>query len=185
MNREFLESLELEKEVIDKVMAEHGKAINTNKQTLEEAQTTAQTLKEQLEERDTDLKELKGKATNSDDLEAQLETLNEKYQAETQTLQERLDLQKKQSEIRLGVTKAGAKNEKAVMALLDSEAVQINDDGVQGLKEQIEKLQETDDYLFEPANDPSGQSSAGGNTGGGKKPPKSNAFDDAVSKFIK
>lgn len=52
MNRKFLEELGLEKETIDKVMAEHGKAIQEVKPAddYEELQTQNKTLAQQVEE---------------------------------------------------------------------------------------------------------------------------------------
>ena len=185
MDRKLLEDLGLEKEAIDKVMAEHGKALNAKTTELEEAQTKATNLEAQLEERNNDIQELKKNATSDEDLKTKLEDLEAKYQTETEQLQTQLEQNKKLAEIRLNINKAGAKNEKAVMALLDQEQIKINDDGVQGLKEQIEALQETDAYLFKSENPPSGQSTLGGNNGGGAKPPKGNAFKDAASKFLK
>ena len=67
---------------------------------------------------------------------------------ELDKVQNQLIEQRKEMEIRLGITKAGARNEKAVMALLDTEAIQVEGDGVKGIEEQIKKLQETDAYLF-------------------------------------
>lgn len=163
MNREFLESLGLEKEAVDTIMKEHGKSIQSVKQEEEEKDTTIQTLEAQLEQRDTDLEELKNKTLSDEDLKQQLEEMTNTYKTETQDLQDKLVDQKKQAEVRLAVTKAGAKNERAVMALLDQEQIKIDDDGVQGIKEQIEALQESDAYLFVPEHEPSGQGTIGGN----------------------
>ena len=77
MKRQFLEELGIEKENVDKIMAEHGKSIKADNEVLtelEEAKTTAETLQNQLEERDNDLKELKEQATSSEDLEEKLST---------------------------------------------------------------------------------------------------------------
>ena len=166
MKRQFLEELGIEKEIVDKIMAEHGKSIKADNEVLtelEEAKTTAETLQNQLEERDNDLKELKEQATSSEDLEEKLSTLQEKYTEETELHKAELAKQRKLSEIKLGVIKAGARNEKAVMSLLDTEQIKINDDGIHGLKEQIDNLVESEPYLFETGNEPSGQSTVGGN----------------------
>ena len=138
MNRDFLDSLGLEKEAIDKVMAEHGKAVQAVKSELEDAHTTTETLQEQLKKREAVIKELEEGSISSEELEK---------------VQNQLTEQRKEMEIRLGITKAGARNEKAVMALLDAEAIKVNEDGVSGIEEQIKKLQETDSYLFGSAKE--------------------------------
>lgn len=186
MNREFLESLELDKTVIDSIMKEHGKTIQAVKTDHAEKETTIETLKAQLEERNGDLEELRKNINNDNELKEQLETMSEKYENETSELQNKLAHQRKMAEIRLGITKAGARNEKAVLALLDAEQVQVDDSGVNGLKEQIESLQESDPYLFQSENEPSGQSTIGGNTGGRiSKGTEKSAFAKASEKYIK
>lgn len=186
MNREFLEEIGIEKEQVDKIMKEHGKAIQSVKNEDEEAKTTIDTLEKQLEERNSDLKKLREAAEGNEDLEEQLQSMNEKYETEKSDLESRLAKQQKQAEIRLGITKAGAKNEKAVMALLDAESVKINDEGVQGLKDQIESLKESDPYLFKSENEPSGQAATGGNRGGGgRRGTKKSAFEIAAERHTK
>ena len=75
MNREFLESLGLEKEAIDKVMAEHGKAV----QAVKPAEGHEQ-LKEEL-------------AT----LQKQLDDANSTLESERKTLQEQIQALEKES----------------------------------------------------------------------------------------
>lgn len=85
MNREFLQSLGLEKEVIDKVMAEHGKAIQAVKpaEDYEELKTEKATLEQQL----TDLqKTLATKEEEYSTYEGSLEEL--KKEVETYKLKD-------------------------------------------------------------------------------------------------
>ena len=133
MNREFLKEIGLTDEQIESTMKEHGKAVQATKSELEDAHTTTETLQEQLKEREAVIKELEEDSISSEELDK---------------VQNQLIEQRKEMEIRLGITKAGARNEKAVMALLDTEAIQVEGDGVKGIEEQIKKLQESDAYLF-------------------------------------
>lgn len=56
MNREFLEKLGLEKEVVDQIMKEHGKAIQTAKpEDYEEVKKQKQSLEQQLQDLQTTL----------------------------------------------------------------------------------------------------------------------------------
>ena len=71
MKREFLEGLELEKDMIDLIMAEHGKTVQTYKASLEETQGVVEAQKEQLTQRDEDLQKLKDKDVTLEDLQKQ------------------------------------------------------------------------------------------------------------------
>jgi copper chaperone CopZ len=56
------------------------------------------------------------------------------------------------NEIEKELIKRKARNPKAVKALLDNDTIKLEeDDSVVGLSEQLDKLQESDDYLFESA----------------------------------
>lgn len=61
--------------------------------------------------------------------------------------------EKKNHAIKLAVALSKPKNEKTVMALLDTDIIKVDDKGtVTGLKEQLEKIQEENDYLFHTEN---------------------------------
>src|SRR5699024_12596363 len=61
---------------------------------------------------------------------------------------------KKDYEIAAALSKAGAKNDKAVKALLDTEKVNFDDDGkLIGLSEQLEAVKKDNDFLFADANE--------------------------------
>ena len=69
--REFLKGLDLDNELIDTIMAEHGKIVTKDKEEL-------QTLKSQI-------KELKENSKNADELQAKYDELNKKIEEETAT----------------------------------------------------------------------------------------------------
>ena len=166
MNREFLRSLGLEDEIIGSIMAKHGATIKELNDQLNTQKTKAETLEEQITARDTDLKTLREQLKDHEGANTELEALQSKYDEETQKLQSQLAHNKKMNEIRLAINKSGARNEKAILALLDLEAVKVNDDGVQGLKEQIDAIKESDNYLFETAENKKPNIVAGGNPQG-------------------
>ena len=166
MNREFLRSLELEDDVIESIMAKHGATIKELNDQVETQKTKAETLEEQITERDTDLETLREQLKDHEGANTELEALQSKYDEETQKLQSQLEHNTKMNEIRLAINKSGARNEKAVLALLDLEEVKVNDDGVQGLKEQIDTIKETDSYLFETTENKKPNIVTGGNPQG-------------------
>ena len=75
MNREFLKSLGIEDEQIDKIMAEHGKTVNKTKDELTAAQADVEALTSQIADRDKQLEDLSEKAKGNEDLSAQLEQI--------------------------------------------------------------------------------------------------------------
>ena len=83
MNREFLENLGLEKEVIDQIMKEHGKAIQSAKpQDYGEIKEENEQLKQRIGELEGTVEELKGykdQLTEKDNLIKEYELKNVKY----------------------------------------------------------------------------------------------------------
>lgn len=85
--REFLKDLELEKDVIDKIMAEHGKTISDLKEQISDLKTNVGNLKEEMEidketieklytevdEKNETLKNLEGVTNEKNDLQMQLQ----------------------------------------------------------------------------------------------------------------
>lgn len=148
MNREFLKGLGLEEEAIEKVMAEHGKTVNSTKQELETAQSEVKSLKEQLTERDTQLDDLSKKAGDSDTLKEQINALKEANRQKTEEFERQLQQQTFNYKLENELLKAEVHNPKAVRALLDTEAIKLDGDNLMGLTDQLAKLKETDGYLF-------------------------------------
>lgn len=184
MNREFLESLGLEKELIEKIIAEHGKSTQKVKTELDEVKAEADKLKDQLTERDKDLEALEAAEHPDEALKTQLAELQTKYESEKAELESSLVAHRKASAIELGITQAGARNMKAVVALLDQDKITVSDNGIEGLKEQIEAIKKSDEYLFEPDFEPSGQAVAAGNPARPKET-LDPAFEEAVKKFTR
>lgn len=150
MNREMLKELGLEEEQINKVMQAHGEVINPLKQTKDSLQTEVDSYKEQITERDQQLETLKNKTGSEDELKSVIDSLKEANSQKDAEHRKLLNKQKLDYEVKLELKSAKARNEKAVKALLDLETVKINEDGkLIGLNEQLEKLKETDNYLFD------------------------------------
>lgn len=157
MKKEDLVKMGLEDEVAKKVadaIAEEMKGfipkarfdeVNTEKKNLETAKAT---LEGQLET-------LKNSTGDVDSMKKQIETL----QAENKTKDETHAAEIKQLKIDAAVdkalTKAKAKNTKAVKALLDLDKAELAEDGsVKGLAEKVKALTEAEDskFLFDIEN---------------------------------
>jgi len=140
MERKFLESLGIEKEAIDNIMAENGKDIEAQKAlTVAETQkvTAANDTIKQLQ--DT-VKKFDG--VDVEKLKADLATLQQKYDADTAKL--RLD-----NALEVALLSSKARDTKAVRALLDIDKIKLDGDKLTGLEDQIEALKKSHDYMFE------------------------------------
>lgn len=164
MKRAELEALGLSKEQIDAIMKTNGEDIEhakaASKTELDSLKAENTTLTAQVKERDTQINTLKTSAGDNEAMKQQIE----KLQADNRASQEAHEKQLHQLKIDAAVEKAlggaGAKNMKAVKALLDLEDTKLNDDGtIKGLSEQLEKLKAGEDSKFmfaepDPNNQP-------------------------------
>lgn len=106
-------------------------------------------LKKQLKDRDTQLEDLKAKATGNEDLQKTIQDLqadNDKIKSEYEA-----QIQQKTFDFTMQNALKGAKarNPKAVQALLDKESIKLDGENLLGLDDQLKNLKESDPYLFE------------------------------------
>lgn len=80
--REFLKSLDLEKEVIDKIMAEHGKAITENKDKLQTLEQEKNELETKVKNYETKITDLNSKVDNSSKIQKELDDLKKSIEEE-------------------------------------------------------------------------------------------------------
>lgn len=78
-----------------------------------------------------------------------LSALQAQYNKDTGALKEQLSALQLASAIDLALAKSGAKNAKAVKALLDENKLAFKDGSVEGLDEQLAQIKADNDYLFE------------------------------------
>ncbi|MED4399781.1 phage scaffolding protein [Metabacillus fastidiosus] len=179
MNREFLKGLGLEDEAIDKIMAEHGKTVNSTKEELKTAQAESISLKEQLSERDKQLEGLTGQVGDNEALKQQLEALKEANKQKSDEYEAKLQRQSYDYALNHALLTAKARNPLAVKALLDQDLIKLDGEQLLGLSEQIDKLKETDAYLFESVEDPKPGGYIPGSTQTGNNPPATNDYEAA------
>ncbi|MCR6096860.1 phage scaffolding protein [Salipaludibacillus agaradhaerens] len=151
MKRAFLTDLGIDTEVVDKIMKEHGKAVNELKEENEKVEQYKEQLEEkdkQLKDRDTQLEELSKKAKGSEELTEEIEKLKEANEKTTKEYEDKLSKQAFEHELEKDLKKAKAKNPTAVKALLDLEKIKLDGDKLIGLEDQLGPIKETDDYLF-------------------------------------
>lgn len=149
MKREFLKSLELSDEVIDKIMAENGNDINGLKAKQAELESQINDYKTQVSERDKQLEELKKSAGDSESLKEQINKLQEDNKKASEAYEAKIKEMGIENAVNVALSNAKAKNAKAVRALLDLTDAQLDGEVIKGLDKQIEKLKESDAYLFD------------------------------------
>lgn len=147
MQRNELEKLGLEKEAIDQIMALHGRDIEANKAKAAAIESERDGLKSQLDEAAKAIEgfkalDIEGVKKSADEWKAKAEQAQK--DAEKQVYQVRYE-----SALSDALKASKAKNVKAVRALLNEADLKLTDDGLVGLKEQLEKVKPENDYLFE------------------------------------
>lgn len=148
MKREDLKALGLTDEQIDKVMAENGKDIEKIKSSADTAKAELDGIKAQLSEANKTIDGFKGQ-----DIEGVKKSADE-YKAKFEQAQKDAAAQVAQLKfdhaLEGALTGAKAKNVKSVRALLDTSLMKLVDDGsISGLKEQLEKIQKDNSFLFD------------------------------------
>lgn len=106
-------------------------------------------IKDQLEERDGQLENLKKQAKGNEELEQTIKELQEENEQKIEEYENKLKQTKLDMAIENKLIKEKARNPKAVKALLNEDAISLDDDGeLVGLSEQLEKLKKEEDYMF-------------------------------------
>lgn len=147
MKKEDLIALGLTEEQAKKVLDAVKEYVP--KTQLAEVERERDGLKATVAERDTQLETLKKSSGDNEALQKQIADLqkaNEDQQKahDAEIAQLRLD-----NAVEAAILAAGAKNVKAVRALLDAEKLRLEKDGtVTGLSDQIKAIQKSDAYMF-------------------------------------
>ena len=116
----------------------------------DEAVEESKTLKAQVAERDKQLETLKASAGDNEELKKQIETMKQQNADQEKAHKAEIAQIKLDNAIDAALTAAGAKNAKAVKALLDVSKVKLGDDGkLTDWDDQLKAVQKSDAYLFE------------------------------------
>lgn len=107
------------------------------------------TLKTQVTDRDKQLETLKASAGDNEELKKQIETMKQQNAEQEKAHKAELSQLKLDNAIDTALTAAGARNTKAVKALLDVSKVKLGEDGkLSGWDEQLAAVRKSDAYLF-------------------------------------
>ncbi len=106
-------------------------------------------LKASVSERDKQLETLRTSAGNNEELKKQIETMKQQNEDQEKAHKAELAQLRLDNAIDVAMTAAGAKNGKAVKALIDVSRVKLGEDGkLTGWDDQIKAIQKSDAYLF-------------------------------------
>ncbi len=142
MKRKFLEDLGLEADVVEKIMAESGKDTTALKAKVDD-------LTEQVNVKETTIAEKNKKITEFEKIDIEA-IKNSEFQRGKEEGSKEIENFKRQNSLEKALLNYKAKDTSIINKMLDMEKVKFNDkyEIVEGLEEQIKKIQETHDYLF-------------------------------------
>lgn len=150
MKRKFLEDLSLEKDVIDKIMAENGADIEAEKAKYTEANTKLEDITKQLEEANNTIKDLKKNNADNEALQNQVKEYEEKIKTQKADYESKVRNLTLDAAIEKALSVAKAKHTDLLSSKIERDKLVINDDNtITGLDEQLNSLKENYKDLFE------------------------------------
>ncbi|MFR2756594.1 MAG: phage scaffolding protein [Eisenbergiella massiliensis] len=148
MKRKFLEDLGLEKDAIDKIMAENGSDVNAAKADYEATKQQLESANAQIQERDKQLESLKKSSGDNEALQKQITDL----QAENKAAKEKYEADMKELKLTTAIKLAigdSAHDADLVAGLFDRGKLVLNEDGtITGLEEQVKTIKKEKAFLF-------------------------------------
>lgn len=167
MKRKFLEDLGLEKDAIDKIMAENGADIEAAKAEYDALKQERDSLAAQVTERDGQLETLRKSAGENETLTKQIADLQAENLAAKQQYESDMKELKLSTAIKLALGDT-AQDSELVAGLFDKSKLILSEDGkVTGLEEQLKALKKEKAFLFKEEKAPQ-QQIRGGKPADGK-----------------
>lgn len=163
--KELLKDVEGNEDMIKKIMAENGKDIEAAKGELAKVEADRDKYKEQLDKATESLEKFKD--VNPDELTAEIDKLKKDLEDKDAEHAAMIADMEFDSAIEKAITESGAKNAKAVKALLDIESLKGSKNQKDDIKAALEEVKKDNDYMFgssEPINNSVGSTRGGGGT---------------------
>ena len=151
MKKEEFVALGISAELAAKAEAASLKELGAyvEKSKFDEVSEENKTLKKSVSDRDKQLDDLKAASGDNETLKKQIEAMKQQNAEQEKAHKAELAQIKLDNAIDTALTAAGAKNTKAVKALLDVSKVKLGEDGrLSGWEEQLTAVQKSDSYLF-------------------------------------
>lgn len=155
MKRDFLEGLGLDKETVDKIMAENGADLEREKAKTTQAKADLADAQQQLADRNKDLEQLKATAGDAEASKKALEELQAKYSAETEQYKAQIAERDYADAISRAISGKGLKfssksAQRAFEAELKAKKLELKDGELTGLDDFIKSQREADPDAFAP-----------------------------------
>lgn len=159
MKREFLENLGLDKETVDKIMAENGADIEREKAKATQAKADLADAQKQLADRDKDLEQLKATAGDAEASKKALEELQAKYSTETEQLRSQIAERDYADAITRGIAAKSLKfsskaAERDFIATVKGKKLELKDGELSGFDDLVKAHREAEPDAFAPDNPP-------------------------------
>jgi Phage minor structural protein GP20. len=149
------------------------------KKRFDDVNETSKEYKKQVGERDKQINDLKEEYKDVDGLKDKLSTLEKDNKSQKETYEKQLNDIAFNNALEKGLSAFNVKDKTLIMALLNKENLKVDGDSIIGLKEQIEPLQKSHDFLFEKEIKGTGSFNTGG---GDPKPGETKNFATELGK---
>ena len=146
MKAEFLKGLGLEQDVVDKIMAENGKDVAAEQAKTTKAEGERDNYKDQLATATESLEKFKD--VDPAAMQSEIENLNKQLKDKDEEYAAKEADRIFSDTVKEAIKSAGGSNEKAVMAMLDMEALKASKNQSEDIKKALETVKESDAYLF-------------------------------------
>lgn len=177
MKRDFLEALGLEKETVDKIMAENGADLEREKAKTTAARADLADAQGKLSAAQTELEGLKKAGGDVAAVQQQLTDLQTKYNKDTGDLRAQLADRDYTEAVGRAIAGKGLKfssksAERAFKAALKEQKLELKDGELTGLDDFIKAQREADPEAFAPDKAPPRFATGSGSGGGHGEPPE-------------
>ena len=146
MKAEFLKGLGLEQDVVDKIMAENGKDVAAEQAKTTKAEGERDNYKDQLATATESLEKFKD--VDPAAMQSEIENLNKQLKDKDEEYAAKEADRIFSDTVKEAIKSAGGRNEKAVMAMLDMEALKASKNQSEDIKKALETVKESDAYCI-------------------------------------
>lgn len=151
-----------------------------DKKDYETAQATIKQQKKDIEKRDKDIETIQGKVKDNETLTTEIETLKRTNKKDREDFEKQINDISFNNTLEKALNAYNVKDKKLIMALIDKEKLKPDGENIIGLKEQIDPLKESHEYLFDKVINGTSVFDTGG--GGKLNPPKNENIASKLGK---
>ncbi len=153
---------EKQKEYKDKDLEDISNGAYVEKAKFDQVSSQTKEYKKQVGERDKQISDLKDQYKDVDGLKDKVDELETTNKTQKETYEKQLADIAFNNALEKSLGAYNIKDKKLIMALIDKDKLKVDGDNVIGLKEQIEPLQKSHDFLFEKTPNGTGSFTTGG-----------------------